>query len=272
MDLRMVVPLGVSGVCVASGLALRGGSSAAVGSALLVLGVVAALVVVAMLVARAIGLGRASGLSADPAPLLALRDELLVLVDGVQRTGLLAIAGVRLSLAQDLLEYGTPRLIGAASPVEFRSDLEAHARRLSAETIASQRRVLSLSQLGAAGALLLAMGLTVLSVLDHSGAAAPTDAAGSATATSGGIPAITATALLVLIYGAFVMAISTQHVGGRVMARTREYELAAAMVIDTLVALRTDQGPEQVRELLDRLVPTAGRVVPAPDVNQRQAA
>lgn len=254
MNLWTVIGLSISAVLVGLGIALGQGPTPVFGTLLLVLGGSLAAVVLAIWSAFAMGFRRTaqSRARATSVRLDALIHELASHARLASDKGILLIADARISTRQGLFVEGARRLVSAEPAASLRDALSTLADREAEREFQRRRHIITFCRFVPVTALALgfASALWMLMV-----AVRPPIESSSGTAL----------ALLCAVYGAFAISALAVDAADRLTARTAEDELAASLIIETIVALRNAETPDMISARLRGMIPPAPSIDRAAD-------
>lgn len=249
MNLWTVIGLSISAVLVGLGIALGQGPTPVFGTLLLVLGGSLAAVVLAIWSAFAMGFRRTAQGRATSVRLDALINELASHARLASDKGILLIADGRVSTRQGLFAEGARRLVSAEPATSIRNALAALADREAEREFQLRRRIIAFCRFVPVTALALGFASALWMLLV---ALRPPIESQSGTAL----------ALLCAVYGAFAISALAVDAADRLAARTAEDELAASLIIETIVALRNAETPDMISARLRGMIP------PAPSADQ----
>jgi chemotaxis protein MotA len=221
----------------------RGASqSGAVGVALLTLGGSGAAVCLAVCIARALRRndGRAS-VRRDSSRTRAHIVQLVAAAAHADTHGVLTLGECILAERNALFAEGVEMLIGAESPAAIRAALGAHAENETAAAHASRGRTIAALRVLPPVALSIALVTMVWMLVLFGRGVQP------------GSPM--ALGLLLTVYGAFLIVVVSSEISARAATATVEDELAGALVIETIIAIRAGEPPKRVEAILRELTP-----------------
>lgn len=244
MNLWTVIGLSVSAVLVGIGIALGQGTSPAFGSLLIVIGGSCAAVVLAIWAALAMGFGRRQedNLRATSARIDTLINELTAHALLATDKGILLIADARVSSRQYLFAEGANRLIRAESAATIREALSSLADQEASREFARRQRIITACRFVPVTTLALAFACAIWMLLTVARQEAQQFSA-------------TALAMLCAVYGVFAISALAVEAADRLQARTAEDELAASLIIESIVALRQGESPDMISARLRGMIP-----------------
>lgn len=259
MLLRLLIPLGLSAVCVGIALGVRSSEEhQTLSTVLLGVGVSIGACVGALLIARSFKLDRLAAGSPDSSSRLAtLAADLVLVAEAVERRGMLALAESKVSVLPEIYHQGALLAVSGADPAKVRSTVDALIESQSGAAIRSARTSALCAQ--AMGVVALSIALAVVGVSVFTQAML-------------GFSDAAALAILLLVYGAFMLTVIAQELASRVAVHARESILAGAIIGESLAHLRAGAGPGVLRSEIQRLLAPNAPNVPPADAGQRRAA
>lgn len=260
MKIWTIVALALSAGIIALGIALADGHASAAGTAMVVLGGAGAAVCIVLWSARVLGFGRVdTGRRRASARIDALIAELTDCAHQAETRGVLTLVERSLRERRALFAAGVEMLVNADSPAIIRTALGDRADRECAAMHASRARFATLCRVVpiiSVGMALVTM-FWMLYVLSTGRSVAE-------------LGTLTPLALVIAVYGAFAIAAISVEVGERFAAASVEDELAGALVIETIAAIRAGESPERVAAILRGLTPPPREALA--EANLRRAA
>lgn len=259
MLFRLLIPLGISAVMVGVALGVRSSPEhQTLSSVLMGVGVSIGACVGAILIARSLRLDRvAAGTGEFDARLATLAQELAAVAEAVERRGMLALAESQVSVLSEVYHQGALLAVSGADPARLRQTVQSLVEEQSIAAVRSARRAALFAQVMGALALVIAITVVAASVLNKAVL---------------GFSDASALAILLLVYGAFMLTVIAQELATRVALHAREATLAGTLIADALAHLRVGAGPGLVRSEIERLLTPPGATVPAVIPARREAA
>jgi flagellar motor component MotA len=240
-----IVALALSAAVMALGIALSDGLAGAAGSPLVILGGAGAAVCITLWAARVLGFGRAHvARRRDSVRIEKLIAELSECALQAESRGVLTLVDRVLPERRALFAAGVELIVAAESPAEIRASLGVKAERECAAMHASRARFVKLCRVVpiiSVGMALTMMFWMLLALSSSRGAIQ--------------LGSLTPLALIVTVYASFAIAAVSVEIGDRMAAASAEDELAGALVIETIAAIRAGESPDRVAAILRGLTP-----------------
>lgn len=237
----LIMPLALSALFLGAGLVLseRGGGVAS--TLCLVVGAGIGAVVLALWAARFGSVRRQTDeLPSRNAELSKLSQALLTNATIAHERGVLMLADAQVPLRAELFGRGASMVVSGDAPADIRRALSEQAAAESVKAGRANARATRVCRWAPPLALLAALGTV--------GAATSSLVQWQALPTAGAI------VLLLVVYASFMTVGLASHVQRSIDDRSRLFELAGDLVIETIVALREADPPETVARRLERIL------------------
>jgi flagellar motor component MotA len=247
-----IVALVLSAGVIALGIALADGQRSPVGTSLVILGGGGAAVSITLWATHVLGFGRVlAKRRRDSARIDRLITKLTDCAKQAESRGVLTLVECELPERRALFSAGVEMLVNADSPANIRMNLGQKAERECSTFHASRARITTICRIVpviSIGMALVTMFWMLLAL-----------ASGRQAAELG---SLTPLVLIIAVYGAFAIAAISVEIGERVAAVSAEDELAGALVIETIAAIRSGESPDRVAAILKGLTPPPREVHP----------
>ncbi len=241
MPIRTIIALAVAAILIALGIAINDGASA-ISTPLIILGGATVAVCISLWAARAMGLGRAVVRNRrDSARIDALIAELSDCARQADTRGVLTLTERTIPDRRALFAEGVAMLINADSPAIIRARLSDRVERNSVSFHTARARITTFCRVVP----IVAMAMALTTMIWMLAAALRPNQLGS----------LTPLALIIAVYGAFAIAAVSVEMGDRAAAAVAEDELAGALVIETIAAIRAGESADRVAAILRGLTP-----------------
>ncbi len=243
MPIRTIIALVLAAGLIALGILLNDGTSS-IGTPLVILGGATVAICLSLWAARAMGLGRAVvATRRHSARIDALVAELSECARLAESTGVLALTERTIPHRNALFAAGVSMLVNADTPAVIRARLGQQAESGSSAAHVSRTRITAFCRVIP----IIALGMALATMVWMLASALRPDHMGS----------LTPLALIVAVYGAFAVAAISVEIGDRAAASASEDELAGALVIETIAAIRAGESADRIAAMLRGLTPPA---------------
>jgi flagellar motor component MotA len=259
MAFRLLIPLGISAVSVGVALGVRSSPEhQTLSSVLMGVGVSIGACVGAFLIARSFKIDRlAAGAPDADSRLSTLASDLVAVAEAVERRGMLALAESKVSVLPEIYHQGAMLAVSGADPARLRSTVSTLIETSSGAAMRSARKSALFAQVMGIAALSIALTVVAASVFSQAML---------------GFSDAAALAIMLLVYGAFMLTVIAQELASRVAIQAKESTLAGVMIGESLAHLRVGAGPGVIRSEIERLLaPNATPVPSVPAISRRAA-